>query len=117
LSCGCCCGDGGPSCCPLGFPAPSADSITAGFQSDPVSKRVVLFAGFDAAGYLDDTWTFDGTTWTREAPPLSPSARAAASIAYDAVAHRLVLFGGYDGTSYLAFSADSVRILGRDRRA
>jgi len=29
---------------------------------------VVMFGGEDATGHLDDTWTFDGTTWTQISP-------------------------------------------------
>jgi hypothetical protein len=72
-----------------------------GHGHDPVSHRVVLFGGYDDLFYLNETWSFDGTTWRMETPSLSPSPRAAAGLAYDAVSQRLVLFGGYDGAGYL----------------
>ncbi len=70
---------------------------------DPISKEVVLFGGFSASGYLDDTWTFDGKTrsWTQQHPATAPPVRTAGNMAYDAVSHQLVLFGGYNGSTYL----------------
>ena len=65
---------------------------------DPVSRKVVLFGGFDANGtYLNDTWTFDGNAWQRatSARDVAPPARAAAAFAYDAVSRKVVLFGGF----------------------
>ena len=64
---------------------------------DPVSKKVVLFGGYDGKGYLSDTWTFDGISWAREHPKQSPVGRAASSMAFDAHTRTLVLFGGFDG--------------------
>jgi hypothetical protein len=57
---------------------------------DAATGTVVLFGGFA----FGDTWTWDGTTWTQQAPPAHPSARSAASMAYDAATGTVVLFGG-----------------------
>jgi len=64
---------------------------------DPVSHKVVIFSGYDASSYLQETWTYDGSTWTLESPPVSPPARAGATMAYDAPTQKLVLFGGFNG--------------------
>src|SRR5512135_1697438 len=50
---------------------------------DPVSKKVVIFGGADATGVLNETWTFDGTTWTQVQTTVSPTARSSAAMAYD----------------------------------
>ena len=78
-------------------------SARAGFASayDPVSKKTVLFGGFDAAGELGDTWTFDGTNWEQVATTMAPSARADAAMAYDHRIHKLVMFGGFQGQAFL----------------
>lgn len=74
----------------------------AAMAYDPVSQKVVLFGGYEvvngAVVYVDDTWTFDGTTWTQVATRSAPSPRTSASMAFDAVTGELVLFGGYNGT-------------------
>jgi hypothetical protein len=69
---------------------------------DPDSQKVVIFGGYDDAGtHLDETWTFDGRTWSKEIPSVSPPPRAAGSMAYDSVTQKVVMFGGFNGTSYL----------------
>jgi len=80
--------------------SPPARSYLA-MTYDPASGKVVMFGGYDGTGYLNDTWTFDGTSWTRVQTPLSPPVRAASQMAYDAVSQKVVLFGGYNGTRYL----------------
>jgi hypothetical protein len=49
-------------------------------------------------GYLGDTWSWNGTTWTKLSPATSPTARYGASMAYDPGTEAMLLFGdGYDG--------------------
>ena len=45
-------------------------------------------------GERGDAWTWDGSTWTKQAPATSPSVRFEASMAYDAATGTVVLFGG-----------------------
>ena len=40
---------------------------------DPATGTMVLFGGF-GEGYLSDTWTFDGSTWTEQFPATGPAA-------------------------------------------
>jgi cysteine-rich repeat protein len=69
---------------------------------------VVLFGGRDYSSY-DDTWEYDGTTWTHVMSTTRPSARNFHSMVWDAKREKIVLFGGlattlvgdtwtYDGT-------------------
>jgi hypothetical protein len=63
---------------------------------DAVTGAVVLFGGFNSRtspNYLGDTWTWDGTTWTKQQPAAHPSARDVAAVA-DAATGTVVLFGG-----------------------
>ena len=60
---------------------------------DAATGTIVLFGGA-ASRLLRDTWTWDGSTWTKQAPATSPPARSAASMAYDAATGTIVLFGG-----------------------
>jgi len=75
----------------------------------------VLFGGFEFAGYLDDTWEWDGNSWIQRTVP-GPSSRRGHGMAYDAAREVTVLFGGHedrflpedtwewDGTRWTLFS-------------
>ena len=65
---------------------------------DPVEPEGRLFGGFGNAGYLDDTWTFDGATWTKVDTATAPSPRTNVQMAYDRHTRKVVLFGGYNGS-------------------
>ena len=70
---------------------------------DPATGQLVLFGGYERRRYLDDTWTWNGTTWTQQSPATSPPARDGASMAYDPGTGQLVLFGGY-GTRHSLYN-------------
>jgi hypothetical protein len=98
-------------------PRPRAASSMA---YDPASNQLILFGGDGGGiGFLNDTWNWNGTTWTQVADsgdagcyntcPGSPQARSGAAMAYDPAIGKLVLFGGlgplndtwtWDGTSW-----------------
>src|SRR2546430_1135126 len=66
---------------------------------DKADQMVVLFGGQGLAGYLNDTWTWNGRTWDKRNPASSPPARANAAMAYDDAARQLLLFGGSSGVA------------------
>ncbi len=79
----------------------------ASMVSDPATGQVVLFGGYGESGdletgYLADTWTYDGSTWSEQHPANSPPARIEAQMAYDPVRGEIVLFGGRDEAGALA---------------
>ncbi|MFM1870603.1 MAG: hypothetical protein RL398_25 [Planctomycetota bacterium] len=59
---------------------------------------VVLFGGATRVNslwtYLDDTWSWNGTTWAQIPTSQAPSARSYAAMAYDADHDRILLVGG-----------------------
>jgi len=58
---------------------------------------VVLFGGRaspTSPTTFGDTWEYDGTTWTQVLPPVSPSPRAYAAMAFDPATQRPMLVGG-----------------------
>jgi hypothetical protein len=80
------------------FPAtsPSARAGPA-MVWDGAAGNIVLFGGLEASGtYLNDTWTWNGITWTRQFPPVSPSPREfnAGGMAYDEATRTVLMFGG-----------------------
>jgi hypothetical protein len=72
-----------------------------GMAYDQARGLVVLFGGLPGSGsVLDDTWTWDGTTWTKASPGTSPSARDWPGMVYDQPRGKIVLFGGYDSSAH-----------------
>ena len=67
---------------------------------DAASGNIVLFAGANGndetcqTQQSDDTWTYDGTSWTQQSPKTSPPGRSGARMADDSATGQLVLFGG-----------------------
>jgi len=66
---------------------------------DEATGTIVLFGGSVSApltlgSSLGDTWTWDGANWTLQSPPVSPSPRTWATMAYVPATKSVVLFGG-----------------------
>ncbi len=53
--------------------------------------------GYNAVGgeALNDTWTWNGTTWSQVQTPFTPAGRYVAAMEYDPSLKGLVLFDGY----------------------
>jgi hypothetical protein len=47
----------------------------------------------------DDTWEWNGTSWTQQMPTNSPGGRDSFAMAFDSARGVTVLFGGYDGAA------------------
>lgn len=60
---------------------------------DPTLKKTVLFGGYDDADFLNQTWLWDGTVWTRVKKNLPPP-RAQAVMWYDATMKKTLVYGG-----------------------
>jgi hypothetical protein len=80
-------------------PASSPGVVTTAWQAayDAATQQVLLFGGDLGIGFQpqNQTWAWNGTTWTQLHPPTSPGSRAYGSMAYSCTTHRIVLFGGY----------------------
>lgn len=76
-------------------PAPSLRERAAAVF-DPARKRIVYFGGLIGyASFKQDTWEWDGTTWSERTPAgPPPQARASHAMAFDSRRNRVVLFGG-----------------------
>jgi hypothetical protein len=87
-----------PSCTGDAGTLPSARTANWAYF-DPVSRLYVSFGGFDGINSYNDTWTFDGCTWSKLSPANSPPARADHGWVYDPDAGSAVMFGGESLTS------------------
>ena len=64
---------------------------------DPSSGTILVFGGIDSVStqhFLDESWSWDGTTWTQLAPSKSPPARAQARLLTLASTREVLLMGG-----------------------
>ncbi len=86
------------------FPATSPPArYGASMAYDAATGNVVLFGGcdkspFDQCGAFDDTWTWDGVTWTQQFPTSSPPPSYWASMAFDPATDNMVLYTAPNGT-------------------
>lgn len=83
-----------------GGPPPRA---SAGFGFDLVRGVAVVFGGisgslFTPGSLRNDTWEWNGTTWSQRTPTSPPGPREGAAMAFDVARGRMVLFGGRIGT-------------------
>ncbi|MEO1171708.1 MAG: hypothetical protein AAFX94_06610, partial [Myxococcota bacterium] len=84
------CDDTEPECQPTPLFGASA-------AYDPVLDQFVLFGGIDftvADAVSDETWVWDGVTWTPAPTSGGPAARAHANLVYSPSAEGILLFGG-----------------------
>jgi hypothetical protein len=76
--------------------------LGASMAYDAARKVMVLYGGWSdmTTGIgLDDTWTWDGTTWTEQHALTTPQRRGFAPMAYDAGRQVVVMFGGHQGAN------------------
>jgi uncharacterized protein (TIGR03437 family) len=69
---------------------------------DAAHGQIVLFGGIgQKLNDLGDTWLWDGSNWTQQSAPASPSARFEHAMAYDSTHGQVVLFGGINTNGIL----------------
>ncbi len=103
---------GDPGCTTACTASPAARSGAA-LAYDPAIGKLVLFGGL---GVFNDTWTWDGASWSQVADSGdpgctnactdSPPVSVASSMAYDEPSHQLILFGGGDYNSNATWNFD-----------
>jgi hypothetical protein len=80
---------------PATSPPPRRDAAIA---YDDELHALIMFGGWNpvvgGAAKLNDTWTWNGSTWTRLNPATVPPKRGSAVMAFHAETRRLVMFGG-----------------------
>jgi hypothetical protein len=75
---------------------------------DEQCQRVVLFGGLTGTvAQFNDTWSYNGKTWTQLASERQPPGRWDGGMVYDALNQRLVLFGGQFWENEFGFLNDT----------
>jgi N-acetylneuraminic acid mutarotase len=67
---------------------------------DPVIKKTVLFGGYNDVNYVDETWVWDGTNWSRQTNN-PPTARELPAMWFDPLMKKTVVYGGLGRVSSL----------------
>lgn len=93
---------------PASFPAPIGGASMA---CDIGRQQVILFGGltgFDGVNgsnrvgtFSDQTWIWNGTTWTEQTISNPPPARIGGQMVYDETRQQMLLFGGNGPAGYL----------------
>jgi hypothetical protein len=75
-------------------PSPSARGGHA-LAYDPVTGKTLLFGGYGEAGRSKDTWSWDGSSWTKYPDAeIHPRARNVHGLVFSGIAGGIFLFGG-----------------------
>ncbi len=89
----------------------------AAMAYDPASKDIVLFGGIverrsQTSLALNDTWTWDGTTWTQRHPLHEPPWSSGLAMSYDPRSHSVLLLTLPSSHPNLGLTPDSVNSRG-----
>ncbi len=68
------------------------------FAYDSAQKVTVMFGGWSGTTHLDDTWFWNGSTWSAYTPAHSPSARLHQCGCFDSDRNEFIMFGGMDAS-------------------
>jgi hypothetical protein len=79
----------------LETPATSPGNRSGHMMAADANGDVVMFGGAGSFAPNNQTWRYDGSTWTQLTPATSPTARIQASFVHDLVRNRFVLYGGW----------------------
>lgn len=72
-----------------------------GIAFDSANSQTVLYGGSSASSDFQDTWLWNGSTWSQglQTAPPGLGTRYLTAMAYDAQRQRVVLFGGLNGAT------------------
>ena len=70
---------------------------------DQARQQIVFFGGpYGGSAYGNQTWVWDGATWTQKFPATVPPGRYSPGLAYDGIHQQVVMFGGATATAILS---------------
>lgn len=82
------------------FPSLSPPAVESGAMVyDSTQSQIVLFGGSSShtstcVTFMNQTWVWNGATWTEKFPATPPPARGGHGLVYDSAHRQVVLFGG-----------------------
>ncbi|MBK7585959.1 MAG: hypothetical protein IPI67_37960 [Myxococcales bacterium] len=82
-------------------PSPNPGKRATVMAYDAAHGYTLLYGGYGAGNVINgDTWTWNGTTWTKLSPAVSPPAGYSHCMVYDSARQRVVLVGGQNATTF-----------------
>lgn len=90
---------------PAASPVPTLGTVTETMSMayDQARQQIVFFGGrYGGSLAGNQTWVWDGVTWTQKFPATVPPGRSSAALAYDAIHQQVVMFGGATSTAILS---------------
>jgi hypothetical protein len=79
-------------------PATIPEVVGVSMVYDAARRQIILFGGIvtttRTGTYVNTTWTWDGSTWSKRSPATSPAPRTAAAMVYDSARQQVVLYSG-----------------------
>jgi hypothetical protein len=94
-------------------PAVSPSGRADARMAHDAARSVTYLYGGNAGGgpwggpASDETWSWDGQTWTQLQPAVTPGGRARYGAAFDSARGRMVIYGGLDNLAFPIASADT----------
>jgi hypothetical protein len=82
---------------PSGFAPPGRSDFEMAY--DPLRHRTVVFGGAAGDVLPDDTWEWDGATWTQHITNPAPAATFWGAMAFDGSSGCVLLFGGMNSSA------------------
>ena len=73
--------------------------VTMPENADAIAYSSTLGQTVAFGGGQSETWTYDGTAWTRRPTPAAPRYHFGASLIDDPINHRMLLIGGFEADS------------------
>ena len=67
---------------------------------DIVRQQIILFGGYKDTDSFNETWLFDGLTWSKLVTENQPSVRTGQMFFFDATSNSVILFGGFHDLNF-----------------
>lgn len=82
------------------YPQSPSGRWGSGMAFDAASQQVILFGGYKDKDKFNETWVFDGLTWSKLVTENQPSVRTGQAFFFDATRNSIILFGGFHDMNF-----------------
>jgi|GEM_PF-1724420 hypothetical protein len=82
------------------FPQSPSGRWNSSMAFDIVRQQIILFGGYKDTDSFNETWLFDGLTWSKLVTENQPSVRTGQMFFFDATRNSIILFGGFHDLNF-----------------